>query len=140
MSISLKLELPDLSKFAGIHGVGIDLVQISRFEHHLDDMRFLKRLFSEREIQDAGSGTQRASRFAARWAAKEATAKALGCGLGEKLGWREIETVKNEFGKPSILLSPEADKRHDYPILSLSMSHDGEYAIAIVILSGYKES
>ncbi len=118
-----------------VSGVGIDIVRVERFTAKLDDNRFLERLFSERELEDAGPGPMRAARLAARWAAKEATAKALGCGLGSKLGWQEIETVRTESGKPEIILSEEAARRHGSPNLHVSISHDGDYSIAIVILA-----
>ncbi len=118
-----------------VSGVGIDIDRVERFTAKLDDSRFLERLFSARELEDAGPGPMRAARLAARWAAKEATAKALGCGLGGKLGWQEIETVRTASGKPTIILADEAAARHDYPVFHVSISHDGDYSIAIVVLS-----
>ena len=113
-------------------GIGVDLVRVSRFEAHLDDHRFLERVFSPREVEDAGSGPSRAARLAVRWAAKEACAKALGTGIGEHLGWRDIEIQRTATGAPAIVLGETALARHGDPSLLLSMSHDGEYAIAMV--------
>lgn len=117
-------------------GVGIDIVRVERFQEKVSNEHFLERIFSRYELTDAGKGPHLSSRLAGRWAAKEATAKALGCGLGSQLGWREIEVVKNGDGQPRIKLAPEAAERHDFPKLELSISHDGEYAIAIVVLVG----
>lgn len=113
-------------------GVGIDLVQISRFEDLQHDSRFLERIFSSEELAAIGDGVNRMARLAARWAAKEACAKALGCGIGEALSWKEMRVERNPAGKPSIFLTDAAATRHHDPDLHLSLSHDGEYAIAIV--------
>lgn len=120
----------------GAFGVGVDIVRIERFRDRVDDESYLERLFSLHELRDAGYGHPRASRLAARWAAKEATAKALGCGLGSMLGWREVEVIRDGEGGPHIRLSPAAMERHSHPKLALSLSHDGDYAIAIVLLCG----
>ena len=133
MSMTIKLDSPNQQDFSKIAGVGVDVVQVSRFASKLDDRKFLERLFSEGEIKDC-QGAQSVSQFAARWAAKEALAKALGCGLGKELGWREIEVIKTRAGKPALRLSEEAKKRHNHPVFHLSLSHDGDYAVAFVIM------
>ncbi len=117
-------------------GIGVDIVKVSRFDKHLENKLFLERLFTPVELADAGDGPNLASRLAARWAAKEAAAKALGCGFGGKLGWREVEIIRGDNGKPHLKLDPEADRRHGHPHLSLSISHDGDYAIAFVVCAG----
>lgn len=116
-------------------GVGIDLVRIDRFHPHLQDDRFLARVFSDAERAELGEGPSRLARIAARWAAKEACAKALGCGIGDLLTWRDIEVRRSENGAPTISLSDSAAARHGHPVLLLSMSHDGDYATAIVWLT-----
>lgn len=121
-------------------GVGIDLVQISRFEDLQHDSRFLERIFSEGELAAIGSSVNRSARLAARWAAKEACAKALGCGIGDRLSWKEMQLERDQTGKPSIQLTEEAAARHHHPDLHLSLSHDGEYAIAIVWIPERKSS
>ena len=113
-------------------GIGIDLVRVSRFEKLQREERFLDRIFSADEITHLGKGVQRMASLAVRWAAKEACAKALGCGIGSELTWREMEIFKDGKGKPHLRLLPDAAKRHNNPELCLSMSHDADYAIAIV--------
>ncbi|MFH0883325.1 MAG: holo-ACP synthase [bacterium] len=117
------------------HGIGIDLVRIDRITEHLEDERFLNRLFTPGELKDAGTGPQRAARLAVRWAAKEALAKALGCGFGDVLTWNDVEVVRRENGAPSLHLSERAMLRHGNPATLVSLSHDGEYAIAMVWIS-----
>lgn len=116
-----------------IDGVGIDLVRISRFKAKLDDERFLSKVFHDSELDYAGMSVNRAAILAARWAAKEAVAKALGCGFGEELSWRDVVVAREPNGKPFIQLSEKAKLRHQHPEFLLSLSHDGEYAIAIAL-------
>ena len=117
-------------------GLGVDLVQVSRFRARQDDSRFLERLFTASELAAISDGPHRAARLAARWAAKEACAKALGCGFGELLSWRDIEVIRTGNTPPTLMLTPEATKRHGDPTFLLSLSHDGDYAIAVVLLTG----
>ena len=127
--------MADPRTFAAPDGIGIDLVRIERIAEHLDDKRFLERLFTPGELSDAGDGPQRAARLAARWAAKEALAKALGCGFGDALTWGDVETVRGDNGAPSLRLSDRAIKLHNNPKALVSLSHDGDYAIAMVWVS-----
>jgi len=68
------------------------------------------------------------------WAAKEAISKALGSGIGELLRFHEIEISKDGRGAPSFTLLGGAAER--FPLLSssLSIAHDGGFAIAVAVL------
>jgi holo-[acyl-carrier protein] synthase len=109
--------------------IGIDVVQISRFEQALRRRpRLAQRCFSPAE-QAYCSGQRRPGRhFAARFAAKEAVAKALQA----PVRWREIEVVR-EGGPPSIILSGKTLARAAGRIISITMSHDGDVAVAAAI-------
>ena len=117
--------------------VGFDLVQISRIAesvHQFGD-RFKQRLFTANELDYAhrseGLCTER---LAARFAAKEATIKALAlCEQG--IGWREIEVCKSDDGSCQIALHGRAAVLASHmgiTQMALSLSHDGDYAGAIV--------
>ena len=118
--------------------VGVDLVQLSRVEESLTRFgdRFLRRVFTEGEIAYATAApSQTSKRLAARFAAKEATVKALDL-VERGVGWREIEVGRGPSGAPTLLLhggalaaAEEAGVEH----LSLSLSHEGDYATAVVI-------
>ncbi len=116
-----------------IRGIGVDMARIARFEEKAHDERFLQRVFTPVELEDAGDGQARAQRLAARWAAKEAAAKALGCGMGSELGWQDVAVLRDEKGAPRIALSERAREHHGNIQLMLSLSHEGEYAIALVL-------
>ncbi len=113
-------------------GVGIDLVRIQRFEEKLDDERFLSRIFSDAELTAAGTGVFRASHLAGDWAVKESVAKALGCGFGGELNWRDIEVGHDDSGQPQVTLAQEVSQRHAHPVFHVSISHEGKYATAVV--------
>jgi holo-[acyl-carrier protein] synthase len=117
--------------------VGIDLVQVSRIEESLARFgdRFLRRVFTEDEVASATPHT--AARLAARFAAKEATIKALGL-VEEASPWREIEVRRAASGACAIALHGsirDAAHRLGAGAFSLSVSHEGDYATAVVITS-----
>jgi holo-[acyl-carrier protein] synthase len=120
-------------------GIGIDLARVSRFERFLSAERqgVLERLFTAGERTYALAKKYPAPHLAARFAAKEAFLKALGLGLREGISWQDMEVVQDLLGCPSLLLSGRAGEIfHQRGLLSLhlSYSHDGDYAVATVLL------
>ncbi|CAA6823654.1 MAG: Holo-[acyl-carrier protein] synthase (EC, partial [uncultured Sulfurovum sp.] len=79
--------------------------------------------------------SQKANSLAGYWAAKEAIAKALGCGIGAELSFHDITIYKDAKGAPHFRLSERAKKIHKMKSSSLSIAHDGGFAIAIAIVS-----
>ena len=116
--------------------VGIDIVQVSRIDESLREFgeRFARRLFTERELADAGvTPSQRSERLAARFAAKEATLKAFDlCESG--IDWREMEVRRRADGHCALHLHGKAAAlaATNNDDIALSLSHDGGYAVAIV--------
>lgn len=112
-----------------IVGIGVDLVDIARFERTLERTpRLLERLFSvkERELKPRS--------LAARYAAKEALIKALGGSDG--VHWTEIEITPEASGRPWFTLSgttAAAVADRGITTLHLSMSHDAGFATAYVV-------
>lgn len=118
--------------------VGIDLVNFSNVRESLEAFseRFLRRLFTEREIQYSQSAPAlMVERIAARFAAKEAALKALGL-ADSGIDWRELEVIRQTDGSCSLELHGRARAMaaiKEGDSVALSMSHDGDYAVAIVI-------
>ncbi|MEA3490521.1 MAG: holo-ACP synthase [Campylobacterota bacterium] len=112
--------------------IGTDIIEISRIERSLEKYgdRFKKRYLTSSEI----ARTKKRESLAGLWAAKEAIAKALGCGIGKELSFHDIEIEKNSRGAPYFILSDQAQKRHRVEESSLSISHDGGFAIAVVAI------
>ena len=88
-----------------IVGVGFDLEDIEDFGRTLTQSgeAFLKRVYTEREIEYCQSQPHAGQSYAARYAAKEAAMKALGIAGMEGLKWRDFEVVSTT-GPPQILL------------------------------------
>ncbi len=112
--------------------VGTDIIQIARIEQALDRHgdTFRKRFLNSSEIAFA----DKVESLAGFWAAKEAIAKALGCGIGSRLGFHDIHIAKDTRGAPYFTLSEQAETLHPIQESSLSISHDGGFAIAVVVV------
>jgi holo-[acyl-carrier protein] synthase len=119
--------------------VGIDLVHIPRIAESLQRFgkRFQHKLFTADEIAYCTAAPAHADeRFAARFAAKEATIKALRLS-NTGVSWRDMEVRRHESGECSLQLHGRAAAvAHDdglHPELLLCLSHDGDYAAAVVM-------
>ncbi|MET1036905.1 MAG: holo-ACP synthase [Aeromicrobium sp.] len=126
-----------------IAGIGVDLVHVPSFAAQLDQpgSRF-EGVFLPGERSDARSRPSDSARhFAARWAAKEAVVKAWSASMfGDAPVMSEhvhhlIELVADAWGRPRIRLHGEVAKHLEGHSIEVSLSHDGDYAIAYVILS-----
>ncbi|MGH7306343.1 MAG: holo-ACP synthase [Candidatus Rokuibacteriota bacterium] len=122
-----------------ITGLGVDLVSIPRMRATIDRWqdRFVERVFTDGEIAYCRSRRDPAPHFAARFAAKEAGFKALGTGLQLGVRWRELEVRREREEAPTLALSGRAKEiglaRGGRRML-LSLTHEGEYALAQAIL------
>lgn len=121
---------------SGALRVGVDVASVPAVAASLRiwGRRYTERVFSPVEIADAG-GSSSAERLAARFAAKEATMKVLGPDR-ETPPWRSIEIRSLPGGRPHLVLGGEAAAlaaRHRLEGWGLSMSHEGQVAIAVVL-------
>ncbi|NLC71073.1 MAG: holo-ACP synthase [Desulfuromonadaceae bacterium] len=121
-----------------IAGIGTDMVRVARFRRFLEEGKtaLLERLFTSAEREYAFSKRDPAPHLAARFAAKESFSKALGTGFRDGLSWKEIEVVHDPLGKPELVLTGRAAEilgERGFSSLQLSLSHDGEYATAVVV-------
>lgn len=118
-----------------IVGIGVDLVDIARFERGLQRTPALtSRLFAESEQVRAGAPLPLRS-LAGRFAAKEAFIKALGDSTG--VTWHDMRVESDRLGNPSLVLGPVTQAIADakgITAVHLSMSHDAGMAIAYVIV------
>ena len=116
--------------------IGIDLVRLERIKNSLDRFgdKFLHRFLSKEEI-NLIKNHKNAAGF---WAAKEATSKALGTGIGKECGFHDITISKTSKGAPQVQLSENLMKLYNITDTSLSITHDGDYAIAVVAIETHK--
>ncbi len=123
-----------------IIGIGIDLVDVRRMEGIIFrwQEKFLKRIFTEKEISYCNNKKNPAQRFATRYAAKEAFVKALYPKGTEGINFRDIEISEKE-NRPTINMFDKIKKHCEtkgVKNIHLMLSHDGNYGIANVILEG----
>ena len=126
-----------------IVGSGIDMVEIGRIQKSMDryGRRFLDRVFTEAEQAYCLRKRNAAESLAARFAAKEAGAKALGTGISRGVNWLEIEIIRTQGSRPSLLFhgrAAEVAVRIGAAQAALSISHTAELAIASVVLEDRK--
>ena len=117
-----------------IVGVGVDVVDLARFERALSRTPKLKsRLFADAELV-SGERVLALRSLAGRFAAKEALIKALGDSTGVQ--WHDMRVVNDPLGNPEFQLQDStraiADAR-GITAIHLSMSHDAGIAIAYVV-------
>ena len=121
-----------------IIGIGVDVVDISRFESLLGRQpKFIDRVLSQREQQHNDGSQRNAASLAARFAAKEAVAKALGGPAG--LRWHDCEVLTDATGKPRLEFRDSVAAAAAAAGVSrwhVSLTHDGGHAIAYVIAEG----
>jgi holo-[acyl-carrier protein] synthase len=115
--------------------IGVDLFERRRIvaTHARFGARFLQRVFTAREVEQAGGQVKR---LAGRFAAKEACAKMLGTGIGVHMAWREIEIVRLDGGKPYLLLHGGALARATalgLTAFDVSISDTGDHVLAVVV-------
>lgn len=123
-----------------IKGIGTDITDIARIRRILADQsgeRFLRRVLTAGEMDVLAMRPQRAAEFAAgRFAAKEALSKAMGCGIGDKIGFQDIVIKPDRLGKPEVRLtdrSRQALGLGALDVLHITISHSDDYAVAFAV-------
>ncbi len=108
---------------------GVDIVRTERIERMKERFgtKALKRFLDEDEIKLASSSTSHAG----YWAAKEAISKALGVGISAKCSFFDIKLHKDEKNAPYFTLSKHIVEEFEITNTALSITHDGEYAMAV---------
>ena len=100
--------------------IGIDIVKISRFENK--DIHFIKRVLTEKELLVYNNliEEKKTQYLASRWASKEAIFKA-----NKDEHYLSYSILNKENGEPYV---------DGHEEIKISISHDGEYAVASVLI------
>ena len=101
--------------------------------------RFLRRVFTEEEIAYCQRRHDPVPHLAARFAAKDAVMKALGTGLRMGVTWREVEVRRERGEAPTMVLTGRTAaiaRAKGASRILVSLTHDGDYAFAQVMLVG----
>jgi len=121
-----------------IFGIGTDRVAIERIERSVDRFgdRFIQRVYTDAEHQQALSKGNTARRLAMLFAAKEAISKALGTGFRKGVMFKDIETIHQASGKPEVVLhggAARVAKTAGISTVHISLTDDDGVAMAFAI-------
>ncbi|MBO8463205.1 MAG: holo-ACP synthase [Firmicutes bacterium] len=115
-----------------ILGVGTDMIEIIRVEKACQKKKFLERVYTIREQELYRDSP---SKLAGNFAVKEAVVKVFGTGF-HGIEPREIEVLRDEYGKPYINLYGNAKKKQEQleiTNIQVSITNTKEYAMSFVI-------
>ncbi len=123
--------------------VGIDMVLVSRVSKALENQAFYDKILNEVEkeyifTKRRANKDVEAKSVSGLYAAKEAVLKAFGVGITNGYGLKDVTIDHTELGAPIVVLSDKLKKlmkKNKKNDINLSISHDGEYAIAIAVFS-----
>ena len=121
-----------------IIGLGIDIIEVPRIESSYARFgdRFITRILRTSEIEYCLQHRQPGPFLAVRFAAKEAISKAFGTGIGQWLGWQDMEILRRPSGQPYVVLHDKGEEliKKSGGALHLSLSHTASYANAVAVL------
>jgi len=122
-------------------GHGIDLVEVERIRAAIErhGERFLRRIYTAGEQEQAGDGPLRVQFFSGRFAAKEAVMKAIGTGWTRGVAWTDIDVRRLPSGKPEVTLSGkclEISGGLGVDRWEISITHTAGHAAASVVAFG----
>jgi holo-[acyl-carrier protein] synthase len=111
--------------------IGIDIVVILRVRKMTKKFKnkFLDKFLTKKEQKIANN----ASTVAGFWAVKEAASKAIGTGIGKECGFKDIKITKTKLNQPLIKYSKKIRDKYKIESSSVSITHDGGFAIAVVV-------
>lgn len=117
---------------------GVDIVKISRISQLAEKPRFLEKYFTENEIKYIKSKLNQAETIAGIYSAKESLLKALKIGIGAGIELKDICVCHSDSGAPFVEITPKIDfylSKLGCNSISISISHDDDFAISFCILS-----
>ena len=121
-----------------IRNVGTDIIECVRIgqliEQHGES--FLRRVFTQAEIEYCSARAMATQHYAARWAAKNAVRKALGMRLGNGLSWRDFEVTSSSAGKAIVSLrglARDASTAQQIHTIHISLTTSRTMAVAFAI-------
>ena len=113
-----------------ILGTGVDITEVQRLRQAVSRWGdgFLRRVFTDEEIEAAQGRLNRYQHLAGRFAAKEAVFKALG---EKELSWKDLQILNDASGRPYCVLINETIRQRNKKIeIHISISHVKNYAVA----------
>lgn len=115
--------------------VGLDVVNVERFEKLVNNNSFLQKYFTEYEREYIFTRPKPVETLAGLYAAKEAFLKALGIGIGRGVDLIDIQINHDELGKPFYNVSNYTKlEKFNFNSSDLSISHTNNVSTAICVL------
>jgi|TARA_B100001540_G_C15589773_1_gene543500 holo-[acyl-carrier protein] synthase len=125
-----------------ILGNGIDIVKNLRIKKAIKNKNFIKKILSNKEINNIKNKKFIVNHLAKRFAAKESLVKALGTGFKDGIRFKDISVLNDQYGKPLFILNDKLNKKikKKFKIkkfnIFLSIADEKEYSVAYTIISG----
>lgn len=116
--------------------LGIDIVAVGRIRRLARERAFLDRVFTDVEMERAGTAADRAVCLSRAFAVKEACMKALGTGWADGVGWKEIETTADGPAATCAQLHGRAKELAGGAEPLVSAANTDELAAAMAVLVG----
>lgn len=117
--------------------IGVDIVEIKRIERAMEMSQFLTRICTDEEREFLRTKNFAPQTVAGIYAAKEAVSKAIGTGLGEGVGFHDIEVSHDQLGRPTVIFHGIAKSKVEEQgggRAVLSISHEKDYAVAMCLI------
>lgn len=116
---------------------GTDIIETKRLRDALKrwNKAFLRRVFTQKEIDYSMRRRFKCEHLAARFAAKEAVFKAFGDGFSGA-HFKDVEIINDKNGRPQVFLKGDMkklSKKKKIDDIMISMSHTRNYAQAVAI-------
>lgn len=120
-------------------GLGIDLVELDKFEASLTSPSFVKKVFTETEQRYCQQKKMPTLSYAGKFALKECVMKVLGAGIYQGVWFAQIEILNDDAGKPMVQLHRKAKTIGQNLAIAnwhVSITHTATTAAAVAIALG----
>lgn len=118
--------------------VGVDVINVDRFEKLINDEKFLNKYFTDYEKNYMLSRPHPNETMAGLYASKEAFLKALGIGIGGGINLIDIEIRHEKSGRPNLRVvnsqNNEVFQKFQISKIDISISHTDSVATAMCIV------
>lgn len=109
--------------------IGVDIVKIER----IAAVAGSDRLFSNKEIEYAEKFKNKLEHYAGFYACKEALYKAISADKQREIKFNQISVEHDADGRPKLSFSGQTKSVLEGEQFEVTISHDGEYAVAFII-------
>jgi len=122
-------------------GIGIDIIEIDRIKRSVENYgdNFLKKIYTQTELDYSLPRKNKYQHLAARFAAKEAIYKALSSDTDIIYSWHDVEIYNEINGLPKVkLYGSLKNYLGNEKELKISMSHSENYVTCVAIIYSIK--